>query len=142
MGERELGCIGIWVYWEYFCALLYLSIFIVKFLRRRRGGRQFAESRKFLFFLCVCLLFNFCLFTIIDLNPKVLSTQHTQSHNFFFCQNRMEPFPFYFFYFSILITYHMISCGKNCVIVWLYVMLFQQWCFLENESFFKKHFLL
>ena len=26
--------------------------------------------------LCVCLLFDFCLFTVIDLSPRVLSAQH------------------------------------------------------------------
>jgi len=50
----------------------------VKFLRRRHGGRQFAEPRKFLCSLCVCLLFNFHLYTVIDLSPEVLSAQHTQ----------------------------------------------------------------
>ena len=28
--------------------------------------------------LCVCLLFNFCLFTVIDLSPRVLFAQHPQ----------------------------------------------------------------
>ena len=50
-------------------------IFIVKFFHRLCGGRQFAEPRKFLCF-CVCLLFNFRLFTVIDLSPGVLSAQH------------------------------------------------------------------
>ena len=71
VGERELGCIAIWVFREYYCALLYFPIFIVKFLRHRYGGRQFTEPRKFLCscVLYICLLFNFCLFTIINLSP-------------------------------------------------------------------------
>ena len=49
--------------------------FIVKFLRRLREGRQFAEPRKFfVFFVCACY-FNFCLFTVIDLSPGVLFAQ-------------------------------------------------------------------
>ena len=51
----------------------------MKFLRNHREGRQFAEPRKFLCFLCVCLLFNFRLFTVIDLSPGVLSTQQVVS---------------------------------------------------------------
>ena len=58
MGERELGCIGIWVSWGCSCALLYLSIFIVKFLCYLRGGKQFAEPSKF-------LLFNFRLLLLL-----------------------------------------------------------------------------
>ena len=35
----------------------YISLFfIVKFLRRLRGGRQFAEPRKFLCSLCVLVI--------------------------------------------------------------------------------------
>ena len=38
-------------------ALLYVLIFIMKFLRRRhRGGRQFAEPHKFLFSLCMLII--------------------------------------------------------------------------------------
>ena len=70
VGERELGWIGIWFSRKCYCVLLYFLIFIVKFLRRYHGGNQFVEPRKFLY-----LLFNFCLFTVIDLSPKVLYAQ-------------------------------------------------------------------
>ena len=70
VSERELGWIGIWFSRKCYCVLLYLPIFIVKFLRRYHGGNQFVEPRKFLY-----LLFNFCLFTVIDLSPKVLYAQ-------------------------------------------------------------------
>ena len=66
VGERELGCIGIWISWEYYCALLYLPNFIVKFLCRLRGGRQFAEPRKFLCsIVCACYLISVYLLLLI-----------------------------------------------------------------------------
>ena len=45
--------------------------------------------------LCVCLLFNFRLFTIINLSPKVLSAQHNDTFLVFFI----------LFYFIIIIIY-------------------------------------
>ena len=46
------------MYWDLgflrvFLCTIVSPYFIVKFLRRRRGGRQFAEPRKFLCSLCV-----------------------------------------------------------------------------------------
>ena len=73
------------MYWDlgflrvFLCTIVSPYFFIVKFLRRLRGGRQFAEPRKFLCSLCVCLLFNFRLFTVIDLSPGVLSAQQVVS---------------------------------------------------------------
>ena len=56
-GERELGCIEIWVSRECYCVLLLLPIFfIVKFLRCLLGGKQFAKPRKFLCSLCVLVI--------------------------------------------------------------------------------------
>ena len=73
------------MYWDLGFLRVFLStivspyFFIVKFLCRLRGGRQFAEPRKFLCSLYVCLLFNFRLFTVIDLSPGVLSAQQVVS---------------------------------------------------------------
>ena len=61
---------------EFLCTIVSPYFFIVKFLRRLCEGRQFAEPRKFLRYLCVCLLFNFHLFIVIDLSPRVLSALH------------------------------------------------------------------
>ena len=66
------------MYWDlgflkvFLCTIVSPYFFIVKFLHHRRGGRQFAE-------LCVCLLFNFHLFTVIDLSPRVLFAQQVVS---------------------------------------------------------------
>ena len=60
------------MYWDlgflrvFLCTIVSSYFFIVKFLCRLRGGRQFAEPRKFLCSLCV---------TVIDLSPRVLSAQ-------------------------------------------------------------------
>ena len=68
------------MYWDlgFLRVFLYTIVspyfFIVKFLRRLCGGRQFAEPHKFLCSLCV-LVINFRLFTVIDLSPRVLSAQ-------------------------------------------------------------------
>ena len=51
--------------WECSCALLYLPNFIVKFLRRCCGGRQFVEPRKFLCSLCVFYLISTYLLLLI-----------------------------------------------------------------------------
>ena len=72
------------MYWDlgfmkvFLCTIVSPYFFIVKFLRRLRGGRQFAEPRKFLCSLCV-LVINFRLFTVIDLSSGVLSAQQVVS---------------------------------------------------------------
>ena len=56
VGERELGVLGFGFLESvlvHYCISLF---FIVKFLRRLRGGRQFAEPRKFLCSLCVLVI--------------------------------------------------------------------------------------
>ena len=57
MGEREsYGVLGFGFLKNvlvHYCISLF---FIVKFLRRLRGGRQFAEPRKFLCSLCVLVI--------------------------------------------------------------------------------------
>ena len=60
----------------HYCISLF---FIVKFLRRLHGGRQFAEPRKFFVFFVCASYFNFRLFTIIDLSPEVLSAKQVVS---------------------------------------------------------------
>ena len=50
------------MYWDlgflkvFLCTIVSPYFFIVKFLRRLRGGKQFAESRKFLCSLCVFVI--------------------------------------------------------------------------------------
>ena len=56
VGVRELGVLGFGFHESvlvHYCISLF---FIVKFLRHLRGGRQFAESRKFLCSLCVLVI--------------------------------------------------------------------------------------
>ena len=69
MGERELGCIGIWASRECYCALLYLPIYCAVEIGSLSNHVNSCV-------LCVYLLFNFRLFTVIDLSPGVLSAQH------------------------------------------------------------------
>ena len=58
VGERE----RVRVYWDlgfmkvFLCTIISPYFFIVKFLRRLRGGRQFSEPRKSLRSLCVLVI--------------------------------------------------------------------------------------
>ena len=76
VGERELGCIGIWVSWKCFCVLLYLPNFLWWNFSvvSVEVGSLLNHVNSCVF--CVCLLFNFRLFTVIDLSPEVLFAQH------------------------------------------------------------------
>ena len=106
-------CISLFFYNE-ISLLVSPYFFIMKFLCYRRGGRQFAVPHNSCA-LCVCLLFTFHLFIVIDLSFVVLSAQQFLSP----MPSPSISSPLVLHYCITPLKSSLFGCGGGCHLWWL-----------------------